>query len=49
MSSINASYIAEEIESILAETSLKEHDVKKLMMGFVVTGARFREDRIMII
>lgn len=39
-SSINASYTIEEIESILAETSLKEHEVKKLMMGFVVTGVK---------
>ncbi|HVP93210.1 MAG TPA: methyltransferase domain-containing protein [Acidobacteriota bacterium] len=39
-SSINASYTVEEIKSILATTSLKEHEVKKLMMGFVVTGAK---------
>jgi ubiquinone/menaquinone biosynthesis C-methylase UbiE len=39
-SSINASYTVEEIESILAETSLKEHEVKKLMIGFVLTGVK---------
>jgi ubiquinone/menaquinone biosynthesis C-methylase UbiE len=39
-SSINASYTIEEIEAILAETSLKEHEVKKLMMGFVLTGVK---------
>jgi len=39
-SSINASYTIEEIESIFAATSLKVHEVKKLMMGFVVTGAK---------
>ena len=40
MSSINASYTIEEIESILAETSLKEHKVKKNIMGFVITGVK---------
>jgi hypothetical protein len=39
-SSINASYTIEEIGSILAETSLKKHEVKKLMMDFVVTGVK---------
>jgi ubiquinone/menaquinone biosynthesis C-methylase UbiE len=39
-SSINASYTVEEIESILAETSLKEHKVKKPMIGFVITGVK---------
>jgi ubiquinone/menaquinone biosynthesis C-methylase UbiE len=39
-SSINASYTANELESILKETSLKKHEVKKLMMGFVLTGAK---------
>jgi ubiquinone/menaquinone biosynthesis C-methylase UbiE len=39
-SSINASYTIEEIEAILAETSLKEHEVKKLMMGFLLTGVK---------
>jgi len=39
-SSINASYTTEEIESIIAETGLEEHELKKLMMGFVVTGVK---------
>ena len=39
-SSINASYTVEELESILKKTSLKEYKVKKLMMGFVLTGTK---------
>jgi len=39
-SSINASYTVEEIESMLAKTKMRQHEIKKLTMGFVVTGTK---------
>jgi hypothetical protein len=39
-SSINASYTVEELESILKKTELRGYEVKKLTMGFVLTGTK---------
>jgi len=39
-SSINASYTVEELESILKKTDLSGYEVKKLTMGFVLTGTK---------
>ena len=38
--SISAAYTVEEIEAILAETNLRGYEVKKLMMGFMITGTK---------
>ena len=40
VSSINASYTVQEIESILSKTNLKSATVKKTMMGFEITGEK---------
>ena len=40
VSSINASYTVQEIESILSKTNLKEATVKKTRMGFEITGRK---------
>lgn len=40
ITSINASYTVNEIEAIIEETSLKGYNVKKLMMGFIITGIK---------
>ena len=39
-SSINASYTVQEIQSILSNTDLKSSNVKKTMMGFLITGEK---------
>jgi ubiquinone/menaquinone biosynthesis C-methylase UbiE len=38
ISSINASYTVQEIQSILSKTDLKTSKVKKTTMGFIITG-----------
>jgi ubiquinone/menaquinone biosynthesis C-methylase UbiE len=38
ISSINASYTVQEIQSILSKTDLKSSKVKKTTMGFIITG-----------
>ena len=40
VSSINASYTVQEIQSILSETDLKSSKVKKTTMGFIITGEK---------
>jgi len=40
ISSINASYTTEEIESILGESNLKGYKVSKVIMGLVIKGAK---------
>ncbi len=40
ISSINASYTPQEIESVLAESNLKGYKVSKVIMGFVITGQK---------
>jgi hypothetical protein len=42
ISSINASYTLEEIESILGESNLKGYKVSKVIMGLVITGEKAR-------
>lgn len=41
ISSINASYTVQEIQSILSKTDLKSSKVKKTTMGFIITGEKF--------
>lgn len=43
VSSINASYTVQEIQSILSKTDLKSSKVKKTTMGFIVTGEKSSE------
>ena len=38
ISSINASYTVQEIQSILSKTDLKTSKVEKTTMGFIITG-----------
>jgi ubiquinone/menaquinone biosynthesis C-methylase UbiE len=40
ISSVNASYTSQEIESILGESNLKGYKVSKVIMGFVITGQK---------
>jgi ubiquinone/menaquinone biosynthesis C-methylase UbiE len=40
ISSINASYTVQEIQSILSKTDLKSSKVKRTPMGFVITGEK---------
>jgi ubiquinone/menaquinone biosynthesis C-methylase UbiE len=40
ISSINASYTVQEIQSILSKTDLKSSKVKKTTMGFIITGEK---------
>ena len=43
VSSINASYTVQEIQSILSKTDLKSSKAKKTTMGFIVTGEKSSE------
>jgi ubiquinone/menaquinone biosynthesis C-methylase UbiE len=43
ISSINASYTVQEIQSILSKTDLKSSKVKETTMGFLVTGEKILE------
>jgi ubiquinone/menaquinone biosynthesis C-methylase UbiE len=45
ISSINASYTVQEIQSILSKTDLKSSKVKKTTMGFITTGEKASETR----
>jgi len=45
ISSINASYTVQEIQSILSKTDLKSSKVKKTTMGFIITGEKASESR----
>jgi len=40
VSSINASYTVQEIQSILSKTDLKSSKVKKTTLGFIITGEK---------
>jgi hypothetical protein len=40
ISSINASYTVQVIQSIMSETDLKSFKAKKTTMGFIITGEK---------